>query len=169
MMAVPPARPRIPLPAAVRIDLLVVDKSDRNMLAFMGGELVAMYVVAIGSGGQGAKRWEGDRRTPEGEYTLNERHHSEQNHRFLHVSYPNGQDRERYSALARAGQLPSDSSGRPVGIGGAIGVHGFGGRWPMRWFGPTIGATAGCIRVSDEEAEELYRAVLPGASIIIRP
>ena len=52
-----------------------------------------------------------------------------------------------------------------AGIGGAIGIHGTGGRdWVPRGFRYTLG----CVMVDDDEAEELYRAVIPNAEIVIR-
>lgn len=153
-----------PLPRAARIDRLVVDKSEHTMEAYRRGRLLKVYRVAIGSGGMGVKRWEGDGRTPEGAYRIDRRHHSRDFHRFLHVSYPNRTDRVRYRELVAGGQVPTDEEGEPVGIGGAIGIHGTPSLVPrlMRnW-------TAGCIAVSDSEAEELYRAVVPNARIEIR-
>jgi murein L,D-transpeptidase YafK len=150
------------LPPRVRVDRLVLDKSDHLLEAWSGETLLRTYDVAIGAGGAGDKRWEGDGRTPEGTYRIDSRHRSRQFHRFLHVSYPNADDRRRYRRAVRAGEVPE---GR--GIGGDIGIHGtpddfFGLRSAFDW-------TAGCIAVSNDEVEELYRAVAPNAVIEIRP
>lgn len=155
--------------ADARVDRLVVDKSDERMWAYSGDTLVAEFQVAVGAGGLGEKRWEGDRRTPEGEYRIDERHRSESFHRFLHVSYPNAEDRARYQQLVREERVPLGARGRPVGIGSAVGIHGTGDGFFSRLFGQQLGATLGCIMVSNQEAEALYRAVVPGARITIRP
>jgi len=144
------------LPDGVRIDRIEVDKSDREMKVFSRGRLVHTYRVAIGVGGMGPKRHEGDGVTPEGEYRIDSRHRSRSWHRFLHVSYPNARDRRRYRRGVASGEIPE------VGVGGAIGIHG-GNHGLLRmadW-------TAGCIAVTDEEAEELFRAVRPNARIVI--
>ncbi len=156
------AQPRAPrLAVGAVFDRLVVYKGEGRMEAYGRGTLLRSYDVAVGSGGAGPKRYEGDRRTPEGEYLIDSRHHSHRFHRFLHVSYPNAEDRRRFHELRRAGQVPE---GR--GIGSAIGIHG----QPTHPLGfLTFGDwTAGCIAVSDAEAEELYEHVAPNA-ISIRP
>lgn len=157
------------IPNDARIDLLVVDKSDERMWAYEGETQVAEFVVAIGSGGDGPKQWEGDRRTPEGEYTIDERHRSEDFHRFLHISYPNREDRRRYRELREAGEVPLNERGRDVGIGGAVGIHGTGNGFFSRLFGQRLGMTLGCVMLSNDEAEALYRQVVPNARIVIRP
>jgi murein L,D-transpeptidase YafK len=153
------------LPASARIDRLVIDKSDHRLEAYAGSTLLKTYSVAIGIGGEGPKRYEGDQRTPEGLYRIDRRHRSRDFHRFLHVSYPNAGDRRRYRELRASGEVPENA-----GIGGDIGIHG-----PPTHFGGLVGValgldwTAGCIAVSEEEIEELYAAVIPNAVVEIRP
>ncbi|MFK7998668.1 MAG: L,D-transpeptidase family protein [Polyangiales bacterium] len=160
-------RAQTTLPHGTRIDRLLVDKSEGRMWAYDGDQEVAVYRVAVGRGGLGPKRWEGDGRTPEGTYRIDERHRSENFHRFLHVSYPAAADRRRYRALRAQDEVPREG-GRPVGIGGAIGIHGTGDGFFRRTFGRSLNRTLGCIMVSNAEAIQLYTAVVPGASIEIR-
>ena len=160
-------RAQTTLPDGARIDRLLVDKSEGRMWAYDGEHEVAVYRVAVGRGGLGPKRWEGDGRTPEGTYRIDERHHSENFHRFLHVSYPAAADRSRYRALRAQDEVPREG-GRPVGIGGAIGIHGTGDGFFRRTFGRSLNRTLGCIMVSNAEAIQLYSAVVPGALIEIR-
>ncbi len=159
-----------PLAPSVRIDRLVVYKAERRMEAYAGKSLVRTYEITIGAAGAGPKRFEGDRRTPEGDYAIDSRHPSRTNHRFLHVSYPNATDRARFQVLVRQGEVPD---GR--GIGGAIGIH---GEPPLASLVPDslvpeilapVTGTAGCIAVSNEEAEELFEHVVPDAPITIHP
>lgn len=152
------------LPANARIDRLRVSKSARVLEAFTGATRVATFRAAMGRGGSGPKRMEGDGRTPEGSYTIDSRHRSREFHRFLHVSYPNAQDRERYREGRRDGTIP-----RGVGIGGDIGVHGTPSWASLIPWSREVGWTEGCIAVSSAEAEQLYRAVLPDAAIEIVP
>lgn len=150
--------------ANARIDRLRVSKSAGVLEAFAGPTRVAALRAAMGRGGSGPKRMEGDGRTPEGSYTIDSRHRSRQFHRFLHVSYPNAQDRARYREGRRDGSIP-----RGVGIGGDIGVHGTPSWASLIPFNTEVGWTEGCIAVSSPEAEQLYRAVLPDAVIEIVP
>ena len=157
LLLVAPSLGSADLPPTTRIDQLVVDKSARTMDAHSDGRLIKTYRIAVGRGGLGPKRYEGDARTPEGRYRIDRRHRSQRFHRFLHVSYPNRVDYRRYRQARRVNQIPR------VGIGGAIGIHG--GNHGVR---RTIDWTAGCIAVRDAEAEELYRTVAPNAVVIIR-
>lgn len=152
------------LPRSARVDRIVVDKSDHTLEAWSGETLLATYRVAIGVGGEGPKVYEGDNRTPEGTYRIDRRHRSRQFHRFLHISYPNADDRRRYREARARGEVPDGA-----GIGGAIGIHGEPNHPLAFLVGNSVDWTAGCIAVSDEEAEELYRAVVPNAVIEIRP
>jgi len=141
-----------------------VSKADNRLEAFSSPRLIKTNRAAVGGGGEGDKRFEGDGRTPEGSYRIDSRHRSARFHRFLHISYPNREDRRRFRAARRRGDVPT---GR--GIGSAIGIHGtpggFGG------LPHTLGFdwTAGCVAVSNGEIEELFRAVRPNAVIQIRP
>ncbi len=152
------------IPANTRIDRLRVSKSGRLLEAFSGATRVVSFRAAMGRGGAGPKRMEGDGRTPEGRYTIDSRHRSRDFHRFLHVSYPNADDRVRYREGRRDGSIP-----RGVGIGGDIGVHGTPAWAGLIPFSTEVGWTEGCIAVSSPEAEQLYRAVLPDAVIEIVP
>lgn len=149
-----------PLPG---IDRIVVRKSDHVLEAWSGSTRVKTYRVAIGSGGAGPKRYEGDGRTPEGTYRIDQRHRSAAFHRFLHVSYPNAADRAAFRQGLRDGTIARGSR-----IGGAIGIHGE----PRTFAGlghKLFDWTAGCIALDDEEIEELFVAVRPNAVVVIEP
>jgi murein L,D-transpeptidase YafK len=145
------------------VDRIVIRKSAHVLEAYRGAELVRQYRVAIGSGGAGPKRVEGDGRTPEGRYKIDRRHLSRAFHRFLHVSYPNLDDRRAFREAQRSGALP-----RGTRIGGDIGIHGEARGWegaPHKAFD----WTAGCVALDNDEIEELFRAVRPGATVEITP
>jgi len=149
--------------AAGTIDRLRVFKGKHRLEAWSGRRRLKVYRIAIGRGGEGHKRYEGDGRTPEGRYTIDRRYPSKRYHRFLHLSYPNAKDRAAFERARRAGKLP-----RGARIGGAIGIHGAkrGWRWlPHKW----LDWTQGCIALDDDEAEELYRAAKKGAMVEILP
>lgn len=146
------------------VDHLEVSKSRRELVAFGEGEPLKTYRAAMGRGGAGPKTYEGDRKTPEGRYRIDSRHRSERFHRFLHVSYPNEDDRARYRRAKLRGAVPE---GR--GIGKDIGIHGESDEPLVRALRNRVDWTLGCIAVSDEAAEELFRAVRPGATIDIEP
>jgi len=150
--------------AALRIDRLVIRKGDRRLEVFEGERLVRTYQVAIGGGGEGAKVYAGDRRTPEGEYRVDRRHVSRSFHRFLHISYPNAADLRRYRQARATGAVPA-----AAGIGSAIGIHGSTRGLSLLAPNARWSWTDGCIAVSNPEIEELFESVVANAELEILP
>ena len=112
--------------------------------------------MSLGREPVGPKKAEGDRRTPEGVYTIDTRIERSAFHRALHISYPNVADR---AAAQSAGVSP----------GGAIMIHGI--RNGLGWLGRAhrlIDWTSGCVAVTNPEIEELWRAVRDGTPVEIR-
>ena len=145
----------LPEPRFSRIDYLLVDKSERLMIGYAGGQPVkAWRGLQFGDQPLGHKRFEGDERTPEGRYVIEGRNPASAYHLSLKISYPNPADR---AFAAQYGRSP----------GGQIFIHGqpnalpF-GRVPGDW-------TDGCIALSNDEIEELWRIVPDGTVIEIRP
>jgi murein L,D-transpeptidase YafK len=163
LLSLPAARAdEAPLPAGA-IDRIVIKKAAHVLEAWSGERLLRTYRVAIGSGGAGAKRTEGDGRTPEGRYRVDRRHRSRAFHRFLHVSYPNADDVRAFREAVRAGRVP-----RGARIGGDIGIHGEARGWegaPHKF----VDWTAGCVALDNDEIEELFAAARPGAQVEIVP
>ncbi|SRR6266404_1069567 len=146
-----------PLPAGTTIDRILVEKSARKLSIFDGDKKLKSYRVALGRNPVGAKEQEGDMKTPEGIYWIDWRNPESDYHLALHVSYPSDADTAR-------------AADRGVNAGFDIMIHGItnGGGW--------IGAfhrwhdwTAGCIALTDEEIEELYRVTPDWTPIEIRP
>ncbi len=148
------------VPAAVadlKIDRLVIEKSQRVLILEHDGSPVRSYAIALGGTPRGHKQHEGDQRTPEGHYTIDARNEDSAFHRSLRISYPNEADRQR---AALAGVDP----------GGQIMIHGIGEADPeMRKLHPYVDWTAGCVAVTDSEIEEIWSLVEIGTPIVIRP
>jgi len=149
--------PVAPLPEGAVIDRLVVHKSERRMHAYEGGRLLRSYRISLGFQPEGHKQFQGDGRTPEGRYRINDRNPNSVCYKNLGISYPNEQDR----AYAR-------SRGRSPG--GDIKIHGLPNGAP-RWgrLHRFYDWTHGCIAVTNEEMEQLYHQVANGALIEILP
>ena len=144
------------LPAGTTIDRILVEKSERKLSILRGGKVLKTYHVALGRNPIGAKEQEGDNKTPEGIYTIDYRNPKSEYHLALHISYPSAED------ITRAAQ-------RGVNAGFDIMIHGLPNGQDR------IGAahrqkdwTAGCIAVTDEEIDELYRVTPDGTTIEIR-
>jgi murein L,D-transpeptidase YafK len=141
----------------LRADSVVVLKKERTLELLSQGKVIKTYRVALGGDPVGPKTRQGDHKTPEGVYVLDFRNAHSQFYKAIHISYPSERDR----VLARR---------KGVSPGGDVFVHGL-----PNGFG-AIGAahrlkdwTDGCIAVTDEEIDEIWKAVPDGTQIEIRP
>ena len=115
------------------------------------------YRIAIGRNPVGAKRRQGDHKTPEGEYIVDAKKSESRFHLALHLSYPNLVDRER---AQKAGVDP----------GGDIEIHGL--ENGLGWISGLqrhFDWTDGCIAVTDSEIDEIWKMVDVGTVVEIRP
>jgi murein L,D-transpeptidase YafK len=146
-----------PIPVEARADLVVLEKAKRELTIYSQGQPLKTYKVALGRVPVGAKRREGDKKTPEGQYTIDYRKADSGYFRALHISYPNPADTE---AARKQGEAP----------GGDIMIHGL--RNGIGWFGKlhqVADWTLGCVAVTNQEMEELWRTVQDGTPIELRP
>jgi len=151
----PTAREALPVVAeGVKADRILVDKSDRLMILYRGDTEIARYSnIRFGDAPMGHKQFEGDEKTPEGEYTIDGRNPGSSYTLSLRVSYPNAAD----VAFAEA---------QGKSAGGDIFIHG----QPNGYTGATIARdwTDGCIAVSNEEIRQIWKLVPDGAKIKIQ-
>ncbi len=142
------------------VDEIHIDKSDHKLELVAAGKVLRSYKVAIGSGGAGPKRMEGDKVTPVGTYRVTGRFKG-LFHQFLVVSYPNQDDKTRFAELKKQGAVPD---GLTVGFG--IGIHGVGHK---DWNGVHKESdwTFGCIALDDAEIDEVSTLVKDGTKIVI--
>jgi len=151
------ARHTTPKPAQIKADRIVVLKSERTLMLMHEGKPFKTYKVALGGQPIGPKTQQGDHKTPEGTYTIDGRNLHSQFYKGLHVSYPSAQD------VAQARK-------RGVSPGGAIMIHGLPNG--MAWVGSAHLArdwTDGCIAVTDEEIDEIWKLVPNGTLVEIKP
>lgn len=153
----PAGAARQTLPDGTVVDRIIVEKRARTMSVYRGTELLKTYKVALGPNPKGHKEREGDGRTPEGIYRIDFRKRDSAFHRALHVSYPNAEDRRR----ARR---------RRVSPGGDIMIHGLpNGMGAIGKAHVLRDWTNGCIAVTNDEIEELWRVVPNGTTVEIKP
>lgn len=145
-------------PLKGKIDYLVINKNDRELLVFnKNNKLLKKYNIALGFKPKGKKEVQGDGKTPEGTYYINDKNPNSIAYKNLGISYPNSADLQNSKLL-----------GKPTG--GDIKIHGLMNKW---WFIGKIHClfnwTNGCIAVSNSEIDELYKNVPIGTRIIINP
>lgn len=143
--------------APPRVDRVVVQKKARTLELLSRGKIVKTYKVALGGDPVGPKARQGDHKTPEGVYVLDSRNAHSQFYKSLHISYPKASQR---AAARKLG----------VSAGGDVFVHGL-----PNGYG-AVGAahrlkdwTDGCIAVTDEEIDEIWKLVADGTAIEIQP
>lgn len=129
---------------------LVVNKGEREMFLYHNQRVLKRYEVDLGFAPEGHKAFEGDGKTPEGEYHIDRRNPDSAFHLSLGISYPNEQD----IAFARA---HGKSPGGDIFIHGEPSLLGF---LKPDW-------TAGCIAVTNREMEDVYAMVRTGTPITI--
>ncbi|MEL7469804.1 MAG: L,D-transpeptidase family protein [Pseudomonadota bacterium] len=140
-------------PKAERADFVLIEKAERRLSLWRGGELLKRYRIDLGFAPDGDKRREGDGKTPEGQYRIDRRNAQSSFHLSLGIDYPRPDQR----AAARAeGRNP----------GGDIFIHG----QPNGYSGTRILGdwTAGCAAVSNAEIREIWSLVPIGTRVEIR-
>jgi murein L,D-transpeptidase YafK len=143
-----------PLPMADRV---VVVKGERRLYLMRSGVPFRSFRVWLGLDPKGHKEYEGDFRTPEGEYRLDAKNSQSEYFLSIHVSYPNREDVER---ARRSHREP----------GGAIMIHGLPNvpkhstEYYLRndW-------TNGCIALSNDDMLEVWLLTRVDTPIEIRP
>ncbi len=141
---------------ALHVNLIVVEKGKHTMTLLDHGRVVKSYHVALGPD-LAPKKKKGDGRTPEGRYIIDGRNAASHYHRALHISYPSAADRR-------------NARRRGVDPGGDIMIHGLpNGTGKLGKLHLARDWTLGCIAVTDEEIEEIWKLVPNGTPIVIKP
>ena len=138
-------------------DKVLIEKIERRLTLLSKGEVIKTYKIALGGNPVGPKERQGDNKTPEGTYIIDSRNRDSGYHLSLHISYPNEKDKMRAKELG-------------VSPGGDIMIHGI--KNGLSWVGVShaeVDWTKGCIAVTDEEMEEIYKLVPNGTIVEIRP
>lgn len=144
-------------PPQSMIDKIVVEKGNRRLMLLSGGVVQRTWPIALGWEPTGHKAQEGDGRTPEGWYVIDFRNPDSDYYRSLRISYPNSTD-------------AASAAARGVSPGGQIFIHGqpttmksyLRAKRMQDW-------TAGCIAVSNDAMDEIWRLVDLGTPIEIFP
>jgi len=138
-------------------DKVLIEKKERRLTLLSKGEVIKSYKIALGGNPVGPKVRQGDNKTPEGTYIIDSRNRDSDYHLSLHISYPNEKDKMRAKELG-------------VSPGGDIMIHGI--KNGLLWVGAShaeVDWTKGCIAVTDEEMEEIYKLVPNGTIVEIMP
>lgn len=149
---------------------IVVFKAERRLELSSNGQVVRRYRIALGGQPVGDKEREGDRRTPEGTFTIRLKNPRSQYTLSLGLDYPHTEDAQRglrdgridrathdtIVAAHKAGRMPPQKTA----LGGEIFIHGKGSASDWTW---------GCIALDDDAIRELYEAIPTGTRATIKP
>lgn len=145
---------------------IIIEKQKRRLTVWDGeGKRIFSCPIALGSHPSGPKEKEGDGKTPEGDYFICLKKRGKYGP-SLGISYPNERDAQRMHAdeeLLQCIRERAEKGVRPPwgsALGGEIYIHG--GGTAADW-------TAGCIALSDADAEMLYDMINLGAMVQIHP
>ena len=139
------------------IDSIQIYKSKRQLLIFRKGEVDGEFRISLGSHPKGQKQFENDGKTPEGLYAIDGKNPMSDYHKNWGMSYPNQYDKYIARTLGKK-------------AGGDIKIHGLMDKYKILgrlhrlhdW-------TAGCIAVTNDEIEYLYKNTAIGTPIRIFP
>jgi murein L,D-transpeptidase YafK len=140
----------------------IIDKSDYELQVYDAEGWLITYPVVFGNDDLGDKMVQGDRKTPEGTFTIiNKKVHNKWC-RYMGLDYPTRESIDLFNRRKQTGALPASAK-----IGGDIGIH---GTWPREGFAidQYQNWTLGCISMKNEHVTQLYKLLPVGTRITIR-
>jgi murein L,D-transpeptidase YafK len=141
---------------------ILIEKSKHRLTLYYDQNPIKSYPVVFGDP-EGDKQREGDRKTPEGLFRIQDQYPHPQWAKFLWLDYPTAQSWCKHERSKQQGIIPNLS-----GIGGEIGIHGV----------PTgkdalvdnrTNWTLGCPSLKTKDIEEVYKVVQIGTLVEILP
>ncbi len=142
---------------------IIIDKSDFELRVYDEEGWYATYPVVFGSKDQSDKMIQGDKKTPNGTFTvLLKKIHPKWGKELL-LDYPLSEDVEKFKERKKQGLIPKNAR-----IGDGIAIHGT--RPEEEW---TVDSeynwTDGCISLKYSEMKELYEYIKQGTKVTIQP
>lgn len=142
---------------------IVIEKSAYTLKVYNSKkELIATYPVVFGNDDQTDKMFEGDKRTPEGLFTIVEKRDHDKWDKFLLLDYPNAESYRRFIDRKAKKIIPQSAT-----IGHSVGLHG-------TWANDNITVdmkknwTDGCISTKNNYIEDLYTYMPVGTKVLIK-
>ena len=141
---------------------IVINKAKYELKVFDSKGWLVTYPVVFGSSDLRDKLYAGDKKTPEGTFTVVSKKVHPKWDRFMMLDYPTQESYAKFNQRKTQGIIPSDAK-----IGGGIGIH---GTWPHEDFQVDRfrNWTDGCISMRNKDVEELYNMIPVGTKVMIR-
>lgn|GEM_PF-5707281 len=142
--------------------IVIIDKGCQTLSIYNYGKRVRTFPIVLGRQ-PGRKLYQGDRRTPNGLYTIIDVDPHPRWRRFMLLDYPSEEDYRRYQQALSTGTIPDRENGGP-GLGGAVGIHGSDreafNRAKINW-------TLGCVSLLNSDLEAFEQMVSLGTLVYI--
>lgn len=141
---------------------IVIDKSAYELNVYDAQGWLVTFPVVFGNNDQGDKMVEGDRKTPEGTFTIVSKKIHSKWCLYMGLDFPTAADINKFIYRKQQGLIPAYAK-----EGGGIGIH---GTWPneenavdqyQNW-------TEGCISMKNEHVKQLYKMVSIGTKVTIQ-
>jgi len=164
--------------------IAIAVKHEYRLYLIKKGKVFKTYPIALGQDPKGHKKIQGDNRTPEGEYYINQKSLGPFSGdwadffgtAWIRISYPNSFDAEsaynkRLISSAEKAAIIREimKKGMPpknTAIGGGIGIHGWSGEWDPQ---EKNNLTWGCISINNDQLLDFYKLVPINTRILIIP
>lgn len=142
---------------------IVIDKSEYEMSIFDEEGWLVTYPIVFGSKDLSDKMREGDKRTPDGTFTvILKKYHPKWGPELL-LDYPTDESKQRFEQRKKEGLIPKNAK-----IGNGIAIHGT--RPEEEWTVDNFyNWTDGCISVRYSEMKEIYEMIPVGTKVTIQP
>jgi len=136
--------------------VILVDKFAHKCTIYQNKKAIKTFEVEFGKNWMGDKLLKGDKATPEGIYKITSKKSGAQTkfYKALLINYPNDEDRAKFEKAKSKKLIPANAD-----IGGLIEFHGMGGKG-IDW-------TDGCIALTNNDMDALYKIISTGATVII--
>lgn len=142
---------------------LLIEKSKFRLTVYYDQKPLKSYPVVLGSVPTGDKLREGDRKTPEGLFQLQDKYPHPSWSKFLWLNYPTADSWRKHLDAKRQGTIKASDT-----VGSAIGIHGV-PRGSDHLIDQRQNWTWGCIALKNKDVDELYGIVSKGTWIEILP
>jgi len=141
------------------VDRVIVVKSKRVLVLFnKEGDVLSRHRISLGEHPEGTKLQQGDKKTPEGIYTVIDKRSDPKYYKEMLISYPNAEDKQRAKEMG-------------VNPGSGITIH---AQVPWNWGGSgndhTLSNdwTNGCMAMTNEGMDNVWDMIPVGTIIEIR-
>lgn len=140
---------------------IVIEKSKYKMTVYYQKKPIKSYAIVLGANPKDDKVRQGDKRTPEGIFHVQELYYHSEWSKFILLDYPNQESWRKFSQAKARGEVKANDD-----IGGEIGIHGVekGKDWLID---RKINWTWGCISLKNKDVDEIYPLLQRGTTIEI--